>query len=51
MEIDMRSKEYVEWTANVWKLNSERNEILQREIRRQEDLDWVAEFSSQDNDV
>ncbi len=26
--MDMRSKEYVEWVAKVWKLNDERNKQL-----------------------
>jgi hypothetical protein len=26
--MDTQSKEYVEWVANVWRLNSERNEKL-----------------------
>lgn len=28
---DTRSKEYVEWMANVWRLNDERNKRLKKE--------------------
>jgi hypothetical protein len=34
--MDTRSKEYVEWMANVWKLNDERNKEIERKKRESE---------------
>lgn len=38
------SKEYVQWMANVWRLNDERNKQIKREKKSLEDLVAIAEI-------
>lgn len=42
--MDTHSKEYVQWMANVWRLNDERNKQIEREKKYLEDLVAIAEI-------
>jgi hypothetical protein len=44
--MDTHSKEYVEWMANVWRLNDERNKRIEAEKKRLQDLDCIAEIEA-----
>jgi hypothetical protein len=44
--MDIQSKEYVEWVANVWRLNSERNKQIEQHKKDMEDQVTIAEINS-----
>jgi hypothetical protein len=42
--MNTNSKEYVEWVANVWRLNSERNKQIEQRNKSLEDLIAITEI-------
>lgn len=44
------TKEYVEWMANVWRLNDLRNKRIEAQKKKMQLLDDIAEMSSEEND-
>lgn len=34
--------EYVKWMSNVWKMNDERNKMIERRKQRMQELDDIA---------
>jgi hypothetical protein len=46
MNMNTNSKEYVEWVANVWRLNSERNKRIEQHKKDMEHQVSIAEINS-----
>lgn len=42
--MNTHSREYVEWVANVWRLNSERNKQIEKEKKSLDDLIAITEI-------